>query len=58
MTRDEAIRRIWDTACEIAETGNFGAYSEIDSLAYDFEIYLDYDDDAIYIEDDSVYFQY
>ena len=56
MKREEAMKKVWEMACEIAKTENFGTMSELDTLALDYEIYVDWDDEGIHVEDDVVYF--
>ena len=56
MTREEAMKKAWELACEIAKTENFGNMSEVDDLAYDYDFFVSWGEEGIHVEDDVVYF--
>lgn len=59
MDRADAFQRCWDLAVEIAHTGVYGDNrSELEDLAYEFDIFVCYTDDGIAVEDEMAYFTY
>ena len=59
MDRADAFQRCWELAVEIAHTGVYGDNrSELEDIAYSFDIFVCYTDDGIAVEDEMAYFTY
>lgn len=62
MEKEDAIRRCCELAADLAkngidEAGSYEKRHELESLAYDNEVFIAYDDEWIAVEDDVFYFR-
>lgn len=56
MTKEKAIKKIYELAPKYAKTEDLMILREIDKLAYEYEIFICELDDGLAVEDDIFYF--
>lgn len=56
MTKAKAIKKICGLVIEYLETENYEVLRRAESIAYDYDVFMAFDEEYIAVEDDVFYF--